>query len=188
MISKEEYRYLVGSNQFPYIVKTNDFQLAKHSVNCLNDKYNGELFYVEDTYTGSRWYKEDIKNIPPECEQSKTPNESEGKKYDGNKPMTGTILRVFPYALNAVGACIKFGATKYPDPNNWKKNKNALVRYNDSLIRHLTKHFTGNELDEETKLPHLAHVAWNALAILELYLIENPEKAKELMYPQEIRE
>lgn len=113
---------------------------------------------------------------------------TEGKKYDGNKPMTGTVLRVFPFALNAIGACIKFGATKYPDPNNWKKNKNALVRYNDSLVRHLTKHFTGNEMDEETGLPHLAHVAWNALAILELYLMEHPNKANELMYPKEIRE
>lgn len=115
-------------------------------------------------------------------------NSSEGKKYDGNKPMTGTVLRVFPQAMNAVGACIKFGTKKYPDPNNWKKNSNALVRYNDSLIRHLTKFFAGKELDEETNLPHLAHVAWNALAILELYLMEHPDKSNEIMFPKEIRD
>ncbi len=113
---------------------------------------------------------------------------AEGKKYDGNKPMTGTVLRVFPLAMNAIGACIKFGTSKYPDPNNWKKNKNALVRYNDSLIRHLTKHFSGREADEETTLPHLAHVAWNALAILELYLMEHPEIVDKVMYPKEVRE
>lgn len=113
---------------------------------------------------------------------------SEGKKYDGNKPMTGTVLRVFPQAMNAVGACIKFGTKKYPDPTNWKKNSNALVRYNDSLVRHLTKFFAGKELDEETNLPHLAHVAWNALAILELYLMEHPDKSNEIMFPMEIRD
>lgn len=115
-------------------------------------------------------------------------NNSEGKKYDGNKPMTGTVLRVFPQAMNAVGACIKFGTKKYPDPANWKKNSNALVRYNDSLVRHLTKFFAGKELDEETNLPHLAHVAWNALAILELYLMEHPDKSNEIMFPKEIRD
>lgn len=113
---------------------------------------------------------------------------TEGKKYDSNKPMVGTILRVFPYALTAIGMCIQFGTKKYPDPNNWKKNQNALVRYNDSLVRHLTKYFAGHPLDEETKLPHLAHVAWNALAILELYLMEHPTEASQIMFPIEKRD
>lgn len=98
----------------------------------------------------------------------------EGKKYDGGKPMVGTLVNVFPRALMAIGACIKWGTKKYPDPNNWKQVDCAAKRYQDSLMRHLCKHNMGILFDEETQLPHLVHVAWNALAILELYLIQYP--------------
>ena len=39
-------------------------------------------------------------------------------------------------------------------------------------MRHYLKFNTGKKLDEETNLPHLAHLAWNVLAILELYLTQ----------------
>lgn len=94
-----------------------------------------------------------------------------GKKYDTGKPMVGTLARVFPHALMAIGECIEFGTHKYPDPNNWKKVDGAKTRYLDSLMRHLLKHYMGITKDEETGLPHLAHAAWNALAILELELM-----------------
>ncbi|MCM1324115.1 MAG: DUF5664 domain-containing protein [Acetobacter sp.] len=95
-----------------------------------------------------------------------------GKKYDTGKPMPGTLIRVFPNALMEVGKCIEFGTHKYPDPSNWKKVDGAKTRYVDSLMRHLLKHFMGIYQDEETGLPHLAHAAWNALAILELQFME----------------
>lgn len=116
-------------------------------------------------------------------------NQSEvGKKYDSNKPMAGAIVRVFPKAVMAIGAVIKFGAKKYPNPNNWKMNEDIINRYFDSAIRHACKHFDGYEKDEETGLPHLVHAAWNMLAILEKYLIENPEVAKAIMFPDEVRD
>ena len=95
-----------------------------------------------------------------------------GKKYDTGKPMVGTLLRVFPNALIEIGRCIEFGTHKYPKPDNWKKVEGAKLRYLDSMIRHLLQHLRGNTFDDETGLPHLAHMAWNALAILELAHIE----------------
>ncbi len=116
-------------------------------------------------------------------------NQSEvGKKYDSNKPMAGSVIRVFPQAIMAIGAVIREGAKKYPNPNNWKLNDNIEARYFDSLIRHMCKHFSGQVKDEETGLLHLIHAAWNSLAILEKYLIDNPEIAKEIMYPDEVRD
>lgn len=116
-------------------------------------------------------------------------NQSEvGKKYDSNKPMAGSVIRVFPQAIMAVGAVIREGAKKYPNPNNWKLNDNIEARYFDSLIRHMCKHFSGQVKDEETGLLHLIHAAWNSLAILEKYLIDHPEIAKEIMYPDEVRD
>lgn len=95
---------------------------------------------------------------------------SEGKKYDTGKPMVGTLCRIFPNALLAVGECIEFGTHKYPAVDNWQKVDDAFNRYQDAMMRHLLKHNIGKEKDEETNLLHLQHMVWNALAILELYI------------------
>jgi len=115
-------------------------------------------------------------------------SKEQGKKYDSGKPMPGTVLRVFPRAINAVGSAIEFGTHKYPNPNNWKLNEHIIERYTDSLVRHLTKYYADQEFDNETGLPHLAHMAWNALAILEYYLMNNPELVDKIMYPKEVKE
>lgn len=114
--------------------------------------------------------KKESENIFAQAKYDLTDN-STGKKYDAGKPMVGTLARVFPHALMAIGQCIEFGTHKYPDPNNWKKVDGAKNRYLDSLMRHLLKHYMGITNDEETGLPHLSHAAWNALAILELELM-----------------
>lgn len=98
-----------------------------------------------------------------------------GKKYDSGKSMVGTLCRVFPRALLGVGQCIRFGQTKYPNPKNWSLVEDGFNRYTDSLMRHLLKMFAGQEIDPETKLPHVFHVCWNALAIAEFYIKDHPE-------------
>lgn len=114
--------------------------------------------------------------VPKEKIEYDITNDGTGKKYDTGKPMIGTIVRVFPLALEALGEVMEFGTHKYPKPDNWKKVDGAKYRYLDSLMRHMVKHYKGLELDEETGKPHLAHMAWNALAILELYLMEKNEE------------
>ena len=99
-----------------------------------------------------------------------------GKKYDNGKPMVGTLTDVFSRALMAVGACIEYGTHKYPDPKNWQLVDNGIKRYRDAMVRHLLKYNAGIDKDEETELPHLAHMAWNALAILELYMQEHKDE------------
>lgn len=106
----------------------------------------------------------------------KVEDNSKGRKYDGSKPLAGTFVNVFPRSILAIGAVILKGKEKYPDPNNWKKVEGAKVRYQESLMRHLIKHNMGILLDEESGLPHLVHVAWNALAILELHLMEKKDQ------------
>ncbi len=104
-----------------------------------------------------------------------------GKKYDSGKPMVGTLCQVFPRALMGIGACIEFGTHKYPKPDNWKLVEGAFKRYQDSLMRHYLKFQIGEIEDRETKLNHLFHMAWNALAITELYLMDNPELVERLL-------
>lgn len=99
-----------------------------------------------------------------------------GKKYDNGKPMVGTLTDVFSRALMVVGACIEYGTHKYPDPKNWQLVDNGIKRYRDAMMRHLLKYNAGIDKDEETGLPHLAHMCWNALAILELYMQEHKDE------------
>lgn len=103
-------------------------------------------------------------------------DDGKGKKYDKGKSMVGTLCRVFPRALLGVGQCIEFGTHKYPDPKNWVKVENAFNRYQDSMMRHYLKFLAGQEKDGETNLLHLKHMVWNALAVLELYLMENEDE------------
>ena len=103
-------------------------------------------------------------------------DDGKGKKYDSGKSMVGTLCRVFPRALLGVGQCIAFGTKKYPKPDNWKLVDGAFTRYQDSMMRHYLKFLAGQEKDSETKLLHLKHMVWNALAVLELYLMENEDE------------
>lgn len=103
-------------------------------------------------------------------------DDGKGKKYDSGKSMVGTLCRVFPRALLGIGQCIAFGTKKYPKPDNWKLVDGAFTRYQDSMMRHYLKFLAGQDKDSETKLLHLKHMVWNALAILELYLMENEDE------------
>ena len=103
-------------------------------------------------------------------------DDGKGKKYDSGKSMVGTLCRVFPRALLGVGQCIEFGTHKYPNPDNWKLVDGAFTRYQDSMMRHYLKFLAGQEKDSETNLLHLKHMVWNALAVLELYLMENEDE------------
>ena len=101
-----------------------------------------------------------------------------GIKYDSQKPLIYVILKQFPNALALVAKCSEYGHNKYieNDANwdNWKQLENAEFRYSNAMIRHAIAE--GN--DEESKLPHAAHAAWNALARLEKILENEKNKTK----------
>lgn len=107
-------------------------------------------------------------------------DDGKGKKYDSGKSMVGTTFRIFANSLLGIGACVEFGTHKYPKSDNWKLVDDGINRYTNSLLRHLAKHFSGQERDPETGLPHLFHAGWNMLAIIEFYLMEHPEIVKEI--------
>ena len=84
---------------------------------------------------------------------------SEGIKYDSNK----LKYSLLPWlALKEVVKVLEFGAKKY-SVNNWQKIEPQ--RYKDAAMRHLVAILEGKWLDEESQLPHAAHLAANALFI-----------------------
>ncbi|MNF92189.1 hypothetical protein D3C84_748260 [compost metagenome] len=55
-------------------------------------------------------------------------------------------------------------------PNDWKDIPNPLYSFLGAASRHRNKRLAGQEFDEESGLPHLAHEAFNVLAQLELLM------------------
>ena len=106
-----------------------------------------------------------MKELDP---HGKAPTEA-GAKLDAGKNRLGLVLGGFPRALAAVGEIGTFGANKYTD-NGWMSVPNGQARYTDAMLRHLLKEFEGEEFDRDSKFRHAAHLAWNALARLELVI------------------
>lgn len=88
-----------------------------------------------------------------------------GAKLDSGKQLAGVLLD-FSRALEAVADVGTFGANKYTR-GGWQSVPGGELRYMDALMRHLLK-MQREELDPDSGLEHLAHLAWNCLAVLEL--------------------
>jgi hypothetical protein len=95
-----------------------------------------------------------------------------GAKLDSNKPDLDLVLGDFAKALQEVGKIGTFGAKKYTE-HGWLSVSNGQRRYSSAMWRHIFQYKEGDELDNESGFSHLAHAAWNALAVLELYLRNN---------------
>lgn len=105
--------------------------------------------------------------VPPQA----APQPAGGVKYDAGKPRYGLVLGGFPRALERVVQVGTFGANKYSD-DGWLSVDDGHARYTDAMLRHHFAEAGGEELDGESGMLHAAHRAWNALAVLELKLIE----------------
>lgn len=79
----------------------------------------------------------------------------EGKKLDSGKRRWSLV----PWSpMGLVVDVLEFGARKYA-VNNWQKVPDAKQRYVDAAARHIIARLTGELLDTESGLPHLAHAA-----------------------------
>lgn len=86
-------------------------------------------------------------------------------KFDGDKVRYDLVP---PKALKYVAEVLTYGARKYK-PGNWRSvREEELFRYVGAMMRHTEAYRSGEWLDPETGLPHLAAVAVNAMFLLEL--------------------
>lgn len=72
-----------------------------------------------------------------------------------------------PYAIEQLVKVFTRGAEKY-EPGNWLKGM-PWMDVIASLERHLAEFKKGSDFDNETQILHMAHCAWNALAIVSYY-------------------
>lgn len=84
-----------------------------------------------------------------------------GMRFNAGKTRYGLIPESWTRALAEV---MTRGAVKYA-PNNWKRGMDPAFML-DSLQRHLAAYRRGEKYDPESGNHHLAHAAWNALALM----------------------
>lgn len=98
---------------------------------------------------------------------------SEGVKTNSLKPQMSLLFKQFPKALEAIVKCSEYGHSKYKETDkdylNYTRVDGGSKTYADAGLRHRLEQ--GNDL--ESGLPHQFHVAWNALAELQLWIQEN---------------
>lgn len=93
-----------------------------------------------------------------------------GNKFDGGKLMFSLLTRGLALPLKAIAAVLTYGCQKYA-ADSWKDVPDAKRRYEDALDRHLNDWKAGQTHDEESGLPHLSHIACNALFLMYLYMV-----------------
>jgi hypothetical protein len=77
----------------------------------------------------------------------------QGIKFDSNKLEYGLLP---PLALEETVKVLTFGAQKY-ERDNWQRVPDSKRRYFDALQRHVWAWKSGEQIDQESGLPHLAH-------------------------------
>lgn len=110
-------------------------------------------------------------DVLPEADPNGLTASTPGAKLDHGKNRLHLVLGAFAQALEEVGKVGTFGAAKYSD-NGWLSVPDAYKRYSDAMLRHYLKECAGEKVDDQSELSHQAHLAWNALARLELMLRE----------------
>jgi hypothetical protein len=98
-----------------------------------------------------------------------------GTKYDDGKPRLAEMVIDFKEPLLELCKVWEFGANKY-SKSNWKLVDNGKDRYTNAMLRHLVQE-DDCLVDDESKLLHASHIAFNALA--RLYFIIQQNKIKE---------
>lgn len=91
---------------------------------------------------------------------------NKGLKFDSEKPQ---MYLLPPRAILEVGKVLTFGASKY-GPKNWRLVDDLQSRYTSACLRHIFAEMSGEELDSETSMSHLAHAICCLLFKLEAKL------------------
>lgn len=139
-------------------------EIYKHIIDLVNE-LNGEICGVVDE-NGKVLYIDEEGEVSAKAETRDT---DQSAKADKGKL---ELSLVNPKLVKAVAEVRMYGTEKYGDSENWQKVEPK--RYVDALYRHLLAYIEGDEVDEESGLSHLAHMACNISFLLdEGYLKEH---------------
>lgn len=90
------------------------------------------------------------------------PEQNVTTKYDQGKSRYDLIP---PEGLQALADVLTMGAEKYTD-RGWEAGTLTFGRVFAAMMRHSWAWFRGEDVDKESNLPHMAHVAWGAFVLI----------------------
>ena len=156
------------NKSFAKIYNTNRIaeKTYKTIINLVNE-LNGELGGVVDKRGNTLFVGDGAIGIIHNREEGDT---DQSAKADKGKL---ELSLVNPELVKAVAEVRMYGTEKYGDSENWRKVEPK--RYVDALYRHLLAYIEGNEVDEESGLSHLAHMACNLRFLLDKEYLKEHE-------------
>ncbi|MFA7223092.1 MAG: dATP/dGTP diphosphohydrolase domain-containing protein [Bacilli bacterium] len=96
------------------------------------------------------------------------------QKHDEGRPAVGQMMADFPRALLMLAKLTSYGIKEGKAAGEWKNIPNAKIRFENALGRHnLEMHI--HSRDQDSMYLHASHRAWNAMAVLELILMEQED-------------
>ena len=140
-------------------------KIYKHIIDLVNE-LNGELGGVVDERGNTLYIDENGDALTKVNGISK----DQSAKADKGKL---ELSLVNPQLVKAVAEVRMYGTEKYGDSENWRKVEQK--RYVDALYRHLLAYIEGNEVDEESGLSHLSHMACNISFLLDKEYLKEHE-------------
>lgn len=97
----------------------------------------------------------------------------EGRK--NGKVRVELVMQGMPNAIMEIARCMTWAIEgKGYSEGDFLKVPDATSKYRGAMYRHDLKEMMGQPTDDESHLLHAVHVAWNALARLEILLREKP--------------
>lgn len=136
---------------------------------CLKQSYTCGTFENACTHPGGD--HDYFEPKPPISTTYKDEETTDGLKYDAAK-VDMSFLEYFPLALEKICALSEFGAKKYS--RGGFKSITDPKRYKAAMLRHYFKE-NMEDVDQDSGFSHDVATAWNALAALEIGLM-NPKK------------
>lgn len=162
-----------GELTMPKELRMNQSNFAHSRIDIIGSNGNDGVHYehpFDVPELDQEWYKKDSSNYSTLEEEEyfkhieANQDQSVGTKYDSDKPRMNLIP---PSAELLLAQVLTYGAKKYA-PDNWRKVPEAETRYIAAAMRHINAYRSGEWLDEESNLPHLAHAMCCLAFILEL--------------------
>lgn len=135
----------------------------------LVNELNGKIGGVVDE-NGDLLYIGEARKVKKARVPKQATDDDQSAKADKGKL---ELSLVNPQLVKAVAEVRMYGTEKYGDSENWRKVEPK--RYVDALYRHLLAYIEGNEVDEESGLSHLAHMACNLSFLLDKEYLKEHE-------------
>lgn len=95
----------------------------------------------------------------------------QGSKFDAGKAKLELLFLEIGDATEELARVLGMGEEKY-GLNNFDSFPDAKRRYEAALLRHMRSQIAGDYIDVESGLHHTAHVAANALFLLQMHIKE----------------